>query len=73
MIVGLLAIFIVVALFVTSGLSPLEQWLGWSGANWVWMAISATILLAIAWEFFGFFIDKDEQRIDRNRGGDTPP
>jgi hypothetical protein len=72
-IVGLLAIFVVIALFATSGMNPLEHWLGWSGANWVWMAVSVTILLAIAWEFLGFFIDKDEQSATRNRDDSTPP
>ena len=71
-IVGLLAIFFVVGLFGMSGLSPLEHWLGWSGANAVWMAVSAVILLAVAWNFLGFFIDKDEQNAERNRDSNTP-
>lgn len=69
-IVGLLAIFFVIALFATSGLNPLEHWLGWSGANWVWMAVSGVILLAVAWNFLGFFIDKDEA--DQNRDSNRP-
>lgn len=71
-IVGLLAIFFVIGMLATSGLNPLEHWLGWSGANWVWMAVSVVILLAVAWEFLGFFIDKDEQNADRNRDSNKP-
>jgi membrane protease YdiL (CAAX protease family) len=58
-IIALLGIFFVVALVATSGVVPLEQWLGWSGANAVLMTISAVALLGVVWDFLGFFVDKD--------------
>lgn len=67
-IVGLLAIFSLVALVATSSWNPLDRWLGWSAANTVWMTVSVALMLAIAWNLLGFFIDKDESRNDR--GGD---
>lgn len=68
-IVGLLAIFFVLALLTTGGLNPLERWLGWSGANWVWLALSTFILLLVAWNFLGFFIDKEGE--GSHHDGDT--
>lgn len=68
-IVGLLAIFSLIALVATSGWNPLDRWLGWSAANTVWMAVSVALILAIAWHLLGFFIDRDESRNDRDNDG----
>lgn len=53
----LIAAFFAIALLTMSGVIPLDDWLGWTGANIVIMATSALVLLALAWNVLGFFMD----------------
>jgi phosphatidylglycerophosphate synthase len=60
-IVALLVVFIVLGFLATSGGNPLEQWLGWSGAGFVWIAVSAAILLVVVWDYLKLVSkDKDD-------------
>jgi len=55
-IVILIAVFFVLGMLMTS--DPLERWLGWSLSGFVWMGASAVLMICLAWEVLGFFIDR---------------